>query len=246
MFEEGIKQYVEAHGGQAVSLRAVLFDMDGVLFNSMPYHAEAWHRAMAAFGLQLSREEAFMHEGRTGPATINIVYRRQHGCDAPDGLCDRIYAEKSRLFNLNPEPPAMPGAWELLSQVKRGGLLPVLVTGSGQRTLLSRIDRQFPGIFVPERMVTAFDVRYGKPHPEPYLMGLRKAGVQAHEALVVENAPLGVQAAVAAGLLTVAVNTGPLPAQALADAGATIVLPSMQALSDAWETLVSELSDYKQ
>ena len=245
MFEEAINRYVDAHGGQPVRLRAVLFDMDGVLFDSMPYHATAWHEAMEAYGLHLSREEAFMHEGRTGPSTINIVYRRQHGTDAPADLCDRIYAEKSRLFNLNPEPPAMPGAWELLQKVRRGGLLPVLVTGSGQRTLLDRLDRQFPGIFAPERMVTAFDVRYGKPNPEPYLMGLRKAGVQPWEAIVVENAPIGVQAAVAAGILTVAVNTGPLPAEALTGAGASILLPSMPALCQAWETVVDELAAFR-
>ena len=51
-------------------LKAVLFDMDGVLFNSMPYHSEAWHKVMKSHGLTLSREEAYMHEGRTGAATI--------------------------------------------------------------------------------------------------------------------------------------------------------------------------------
>ena len=47
-------------------IKAVLFDMDGVLFNSMPYHSEAWHNVMKSHGLTLSREEAYMHEGRTG------------------------------------------------------------------------------------------------------------------------------------------------------------------------------------
>ena len=46
-------------------LKAVLFDMDGVLFNSMPYHSEAWQQLMKTHGLNLSREEAYMHEGRT-------------------------------------------------------------------------------------------------------------------------------------------------------------------------------------
>ena len=53
-----------------IHLKAVLFDMDGVLFNSMPYHAEAWHKVMLAHGLNLSREEAYLHEGRTGAGTI--------------------------------------------------------------------------------------------------------------------------------------------------------------------------------
>ena len=221
-------------------LRAVLFDMDGVLFNSMPYHARAWHNVMERHGLHLSLEEAYLHEGRTGASTINIVYGRQYGTEASPELIEEIYAEKSSEFSQYPDPEAMPGAWELLQQVKAGGLIPVLVTGSGQRTLLDRLNRQFPDIFTPDHMVTAFDVRYGKPHPEPYLMGLQKAGVSANEAVVVENAPIGVQAAVAAGVFTIAVNTGPLDAQVLTDAGAQLLFPSMQALSDGWTSLLEK------
>ena len=60
-------------------LKAVLFDMDSVLFNSMPYHSEAWHQVMKTHGLDLSRKEAYMHEGRTGASTINIVFQRELG-----------------------------------------------------------------------------------------------------------------------------------------------------------------------
>ena len=86
-------------------------------------------------------------------------------------------------------------------------------------------------------MVTAFDVKYGKPNPEPYLIGLKKAGIEPNEAVVVENAPLGVKAGVAAGVFTIAVNTGPLPESALLDEGANLLFGSMQELSDKWEIL---------
>ena len=218
-------------------LKAVLFDMDGVLFNSMPYHSIAWHEVMESHGLHLSREEAFLHEGRTGASTINIVYQRQFGCEADPELIRQLYEEKCQAFARFPEPEVMPGAADLLRKVKESGLQPVLVTGSGQHTLFNRLDHSFPGIFDREHMVTAYDVKYGKPHPEPYLMGLQKAGVQADEAVVVENAPLGVQAGVAAGIFTVAVNTGPIADQVLLDAGADLLLPSMQALCDQWEQL---------
>ena len=109
----------------------------------------------------------------------------------------------------------------------------VLVTGSAQNSLLDRLEKHYPGIFASERMVTGFDVKQGKPHPEPYLMGLKKAGVKAEEAVVIENAPLGVEAAHAAGICCIAVNTGPLPNHVLLEAGADIVLPSMQALADS-------------
>ena len=59
-------------------------------------------------------------------------------------------------------------------------------------------------------MLTAFDVKYGKPNPEPYLIALKKGGFKPNEPLVIEHAPLAVQAGVAAGIFTIAVNTGPL------------------------------------
>ena len=92
-------------------------------------------------------------------------------------------------------------------------------------------------MFHRELMVTAFDVKYGKPHPEPYLMALQKGGVKSNEAIVVENAPMGVQAGVAAGIFTIAVNTGPIDGQVLLDAGANVLFPSMQSFCENWEKL---------
>ena len=120
-------------------LKAVLFDMDGVLFNSMPYHSEAWHQVMKTHGLDLSREEAYMHEGRTGASTINIVFQRELGKEATQEEIESIYHEKSILFNSYPEAERMPGAWELLQKVKSEGLTPMVVTGSGQLSLLERL-----------------------------------------------------------------------------------------------------------
>ena len=132
----------------------------------------------------------------------------------------------------------MPGVKEVLEAVKKRKLKRVLVTGSGQPTLYESLDTDFPGCFEKDLMVTGYDVKFGKPHPEPYLLGLEKAGIKAEEAMVVENAPLGVQSAVAAGIYTVAVNTGPLPDKVLSDAGANVVFPSMAVLSKNMETLL--------
>ena len=241
MFEAEKDKYLMKHGFGETRLKAVLFDMDGVLFDSMPNHAYSWSHAMTQFGLHITPEEAYMHEGRTGAATINIVYQRQYGQDATPELIESIYAEKSAEFNKHPEPGRMPGSWEILQKIKAEGLTPILVTGSGQHSLLDRLAHNFPGMFQREHMVTAFDVRYGKPNPEPYLMGLEKAGIKANEAIVVENAPIGVQAGVAAGIFTIAVNTGPLDAQVLLDAGANLLFPSMQALNENWEKLQQAL-----
>ncbi len=223
-------QFLSHYGFEAQRLKAVLFDMDGVLFDSMPNHALAWVDATKRHGLQMTTQDVYMNEGRTGEGTINLYAQKQWGRTATKAECEAIYATKSEVFNQLPEAQPMPGALELLIAIKAAGLTIVLVTGSGQRSLLNKLEHAYPGIFTPEHMVTAFDVKHGKPHPEPYLMGLTNAGVPASEAIVVENAPLGVQAARAADIFTVAVNTGPLPNAVLTEAGAQVVLPGMMQL----------------
>lgn len=224
------------------SLRAVLFDMDGVLYNSMPYHAKAWHRAMADFGYSLPEDEVYMHEGRTGSSTVNLVSRRERGVDETESRIQEIYKAKSDYFNSFPPAEPMPGALALLRKLKAQGLMTLIVTGSGQTSLLDRLNEHYPGIFCRELMVTAFDVKHGKPDPEPYLMGMQKGGLAPRECIVVENAPLGVRAAKAAGIFTIAVNTGPLPDNALLDEGADCLYPSMQALCDSWEGFYKSLT----
>ncbi len=241
MFEKAIQNYLKGKGYNKINLKAVLFDMDGVLFDSMKNHAKAWNKAMAIYGMNLSEEEAYMHEGRTGASTINIVCMRERGCNASEEEIKKIYQTKSDIFNSLPKAEAMPGAYTLLRNIKDSGLQPVLVTGSGQLSLIDNLNHHFPGIFQKEFMVTAFDVKYGKPNPEPYLMGLKKARINPNEAVVVENAPLGVKAGVAAGIFTIAVNTGPLPDSALLDEGANILFNSMQELSDNWNCFRNEI-----
>lgn len=241
--DKAIRNYLRTHHYRAIRLKAVLFDMDGVLFDSMPYHAEAWNQAMSHFNMNLSREEAYMHEGRTGASTINIVSQRERGCEAESTEIEAIYAEKCRIFNQFPPAVRMPGAWEVLQQVRDAGLTAMVVTGSGQHSLLDRLNSNFPGIFHRELMVTAFDVKYGKPNPEPYLMALQKGGFSPEEALIVENAPLGVRAGSTSGVFTVAVNTGPLPDDVLLSEGADYLFPSMQALANGWPCLLQSLKD---
>ena len=211
-----------------ISPKAILFDMDGVLFDSMPNHAYAWSHAMTEYGLQMTPEEVYMNEGRTGSSTINLLAQRFWGRDATEEEKQLIYEAKSRVFNTLPEAKPMPGALETLQAVKAKGLQIVLVTGSAQTSLLERLERHYPGFFRPDLMVTGFDVKLGKPYPEPYLKGLRKAGIRPEEGIVVENAPLGVQAGHAAGIFTIAANTGPLKDEVLKNAGADIVLPGMR------------------
>ena len=234
MLEKEIAAYLSRSGNKSLDVKAFLFDMDGVLFDSMPFHARSWCSAMKEFGLSITEQQAYMNEGRTGASTINELALQQWGRQATQKEIDDIYKRKVELFVSCGDAEPMKGAVELLDNIRKEGLKIVLVTGSGQKSLLNRLNRFFPGIFAPENMVTAYDVKYGKPNPEPYLMGLKKAGVMASEAVVVENAPLGVRAGVAAGIFTIAVNTGPLPDEVLACEGANVIFPSMQYLADNW------------
>lgn len=230
---KSIDLYLKKHGFKEFSPKAVLFDMDGVLFDSMPIHAQSWARVCTEFGLEMTAEEAYLHEGRTGAATINILTQRYWNRDATQEEIDHIYEEKCRLFNSYPEAPKMIGADDVLCRVQNSGKTIVVVTGSGQKSLLDRLERNYPGFFKPELVVSSKDVKHGKPNPEPYLMGLEKVGLKPWEAIVVENAPLGVRAGVAANIFTIAVNTGPLPESVLLDEGANMLFPSMSALAES-------------
>lgn len=214
------------------NIKAFLFDMDGVLFNSMPNHAKAWQETFARVGIDFSPYEAYLQEGRTGASTIQGVYKRLYGREAEQYEIEKLYDIKTSLFESFGEPEAMRGAMEALEAVKSRGLKICIVTGSGQLSLLDTLGKYFPGYFAKENVVSAFDVKHGKPDPEPYLMALEKMEVNADEAVVVENAPLGVQSAVAAHIFTIAVNTGILRDEDLLGAGADILLPDMFALAE--------------
>lgn len=232
---------MKKHGFEAMHLKAVLFDMDGVLYDSMPGHVYAWTKTAPLYGLSITPEEVYMNEGRTGTGTIEYLYEKELRKHATQEEMDRIYAKKCEFFNSLPKAKVMPGAKELLHKIEDKGITRVLVTGSGQRSLIDRLDRSFPHAFTQDKAVTSFDVVHGKPAPEPYLKGLEKAGVNANEAIVVENAPLGVRAGVAANIFTIAVNTGTLEDDALIDEGADLLFHSLQELCDHWEYIYETL-----
>ena len=234
---KAIEQDLERHGFGQFCPKAVLFDMDGVIYDSMPNHSISWHDAMNDFGLDMPYEGAYQYEGMRGVETIKTLARTQWHRELTDEEAKKMYAHKAELFAQHCQlTPAniMPGIKSLMQQIKANGLKICVVTGSAQHALLDKLLIDFEGLLREELIVTAFDVTHGKPNPEPYLIGMKKCHVEPWETIVVENAPLGVQAAVAAHCMTIADNTGPLPDKQLADKGANLIFPTMQALSDAW------------
>ncbi len=212
----------------AFKKRAALIDMDGTLYDSMPNHARAWKRVMDSVGVRCSEDEFFLLEGSTGANTINIMIERTFGRPATDAEKRDLYAMKANFFVEQPPVEIMPGAVEMVETLRRLHIDTVLVTGSGQNSLLSRLERDFPGAFPPEKRITSASVTHGKPHPEPYLKGLELAGVGPQEAIAIDNAPLGTASGHAAGIFTVGVVTGPVPREELSGNGADIVYDSMR------------------
>lgn len=240
MYEKAILNYINKHGFGQFSPKAVLFDMDGVCYDSMPNHASAWHKSMASYGFDMPEAAAFRYEGMRGTDIIRSVVKLGTGREISEPEAQTMYDEKARLFGLLPEPPIMDGVIELMRSIKDAGLAICVVTGSGQKPLIRRLLSDFGEFIDDSHLITAFDVKHGKPAPDPYLMGLDKAGgLQPWEGIVVENAPFGVKAGAAAGIFTIAVNSGPLPDEALSCEGADVVLPRMSVLRDSFSSLMA-------
>lgn len=220
--------------------KVALIDMDGVIYDSMKYHAQAWQIMMKEMGIPCTAEDIYIYEGMTGPAVIDLLYRRHTGKGVSEEFAKQLYAKKTEIFRKIGNNDPMPGTDRMLKALERAGIRRILVTGSSQASLLENINRDYPGSFNEGDRVTALDVTHGKPDPEPYLKGLALSGLTADEAIVIENAPLGVHSAKGAGIFTVAVMTGPVPEKLFIDEGADLIFPSMPAFADTLDTLVPE------
>ena len=235
---DSIRQYLERHGFGNFSPKAVLFDMDGVLYDSMPHHAIAWQESMKRFGIDMTEADAYATEGARGIDTIRQIATRQ-GKEVSLEEAQRMYDEKSRIFHEMPDAPIFDGVFDMMEKIKRAGMTVNVVTGSGQRPLIRRLLNDFGRYLDENHITTAYDVKRGKPYPDPYLMGLQKAGnLKPFEGIVVENAPLGVRSGVSAGIFTVAINSGPLPDKALLDEGADVLYDKMTQFRNEWDNFI--------
>lgn len=239
MFQQAIAEY-NKQAEQPFAPKVVLFDMDGVLYDSMPNHAKAWQRAMTEFGIVFTAEDAYATEGARGVDTVRKYAKDQLGKELTEDEAAEMYQLKAHYFHEMPTTNIFDGVKELMLKIQNSGLKIGIVTGSGQRQLINRLLSDFKDFIDETQVTTAFDVKRGKPNPDPYLMGLQKAGNFApHEGIVVENAPLGVRAGVTAGCFTVAINTGPLPDSVLLNEGTNILFDTIRNFSNNWEQLIN-------
>jgi HAD superfamily hydrolase (TIGR01509 family) len=225
-------------------LKAVFFDMDGVLFDSMPLHAQAWFKTLSDEGIELEEQDPYLNEGSTALFTIRKMFKKYRNESIPDKDVERIKDQKHQFMSTLTQADVMPCMPELLDIISKQNIDSWVVTGSAQKILLNRLEDEFNGNFQFDKMITAHDVKIGKPNPEPYLMGMSKSGYSISESIVVENAPLGVQAAKAAGLFTIAINTGPLDPYILKEAGADIVFSGSEELLNFWPFIQKTINQH--
>jgi len=178
-----------------IPFRGVLFDLDGVLVDSTPAVARVWAGWAHEHGFDPD-EVVKMAHGRPSIGTIRELLPHA------DHEAENREVERREISDVEGVIP-LPGALELLRA------LPL-----ERWAIVTSCTRQLAGVRIaaaglpqPKHLVTATDVRRGKPDPEPYLKGAQFLGVPAVDCLVIEDAPAGIRAGKAAGAQVLALRT---------------------------------------
>ncbi|GAC1363609.1 MAG: HAD family hydrolase [Acidobacteriaceae bacterium] len=176
-----------------IHTKSVLFDMDGVLVSSIGSVNRCWRRWAEIYEIDDAENLVIPH----GTRAIDIIRSLRPDIDAEEGLRVIEDLEVADTADLQ----VLPGARELLASIPPERW--AVVTSSTRRLLLGRLTAA--GLPIPERLISAEMVKRGKPDPEPYRMGAELLGVDPADALVVEDAPAGLNSGKAAGCRVLAV-----------------------------------------
>jgi len=185
-------------------IRAILFDHDGVLVDSMSYHVAAWKRVMARYGIEIDPLEIYLTEGATTLEVAAELFHRHNKPASPDQV-QEIVREKRDEYLANNATQINEGVLDVLEYLKENRYRLGLVTGSIRSQVEPVLGPEIYATF--DCIITAEDVERGKPDPEPYLRAIQKLHIAPSECLVIENAPLGIRAGKSAGCAVVAVTT---------------------------------------
>lgn len=197
-----------------ITVQGVLFDMDGVLVSSIGSVTRCWRRWAAHYGVAGAESYEVPH----GVRAVEIMRQLAPGVDTVEGLRVIEDMELDDLADLK----VLPGAGELLRSLPGGSW--AIVTSATRRLLIGRL--QAAGLPVPNLIISGDMVERGKPDPEPYRRGAELIHARPEECLVVEDAPSGIRAGVAAGCTVLGVE-GTHAREELLSAGARWVVPSL-------------------
>jgi sugar-phosphatase len=204
-----------------VEAKGLLFDMDGVLVSSIGSVNRCWRRWAEHYGVADAGQVQIAH----GTRAVDIIRLLKPGLDVAEGL--------QRIEDMEIEDVAdltvLPGAKALLEGLPAERW--AIVTSATKRLAIARL--RVAGLPVPERFITGDMVERGKPDPEPYRRGAELLGLAAAECVVVEDAPSGVGAGVAAGCRVLGV-LGTHSAEELRAAGVSWVARSLADVRAEW------------
>ncbi len=184
----------------------IFFDMDGVILNSMPYHARSWIEACKHFGWHFTEEEVYLYEGAFDFEVVKELFLKK-GIYPDEKVFFKALSLQKKIFHEKYAHRIKPfeEVPELLALLREKGKKLALVTSSHrdvvEKVLPEVIKKHFSII------VSGEDVKKRKPHPEPYLKALYLSRAPKERAVVVENAPAGVCSAKNAGLRCIAITT---------------------------------------
>lgn len=185
-------------------IRAVVFDLDGLMFNTEDIFHEVGHEMLRRRGKEMTHELLSQMMGRRAPEAMRICIEYHDLDDTVEGLIDETRAMFQTLAVDRLAP--MPGLHALLRHIESRELPKGVATSSGRR-YLEEILMRFRLLERFHLTLTAEDVTHGKPHPEIYLAAAKRLGIEPEEMLVLEDSHAGTTAAVDAGAVAVSVPT---------------------------------------
>ena len=178
--------------------------MDGVIVDSMPYHFLAWYEALRPWGVRVSCFDVYSREGERWDKTLKGLLEKTK-VKPTEEILGKIFSARQKIFKSNFKRFIFGGVEEFLVCLESKGYLLGLVTGTPDTEIKEILPPRIRGLFYS--IVAGNHVRYGKPHPQPYLKAALSLGVKPSECVVVENAPLGIESAKRAGMFCIALTT---------------------------------------
>ncbi|WP_417236534.1 HAD family hydrolase [Bizionia paragorgiae] len=183
-------------------IKAVLFDMDGVIVDTEPLHTKAYYMMFNHYDLEVSKS---MYESFTGQSTLNVCKTL---CDTfqldanPEDLVQTKRTSFTSLFHKDPSLQLLPGVLELIQDYYNNGLTLILASSASHFTINNvftrfELDRYF------KAKLSGADLKASKPHPEIFEKAAEAAGVKRNECFVIEDSTNGIKAAKAAGIYCV-------------------------------------------
>ena len=185
-------------------IKAILFDMDGVIVDSLHYHYLAWDKMFSERGGRVSKHTVLLHEGRNSKEILPILMKETN-VQIPEEEWDNFINKKREYYRSIVELKYYPNVFNVITELRKRGLKTALVTASARKNMEKAIPEDKRILF--DVILTAENFHKAKPNPDPYLEAQKKLKVEINECLVIENAPLGIEAAKNAGMICVAVET---------------------------------------